>query len=332
LIKFCSLMQDEEGIHMDACLSISNIVCENDIEIMSDEIDLIIMKIAKYIDIGADLIVSFNTDSWSSYINEGNSTKTTIIESDRFSSLLGVDLLSMMSGNLTQNFKRVKVDFQNKTNGWTTEEVTPVRIGNGIYNIIELLDSIYNLALNESKKYKIFKDYRGNEILEKIIFHGNSIEIEYSLKLLWQLTFEKDKNIAKDIKANEKLHNKLKQMSNTDYSRENIKTNATGIIWLIDKKLSSTLSSETNKPNNIPIFKNSPKIVISYNRENRIIFKRIKKDLEDRGFIVLIDYEEINGSSIELMEKSIENSDCVLISLTEIYKVIFRLDFFNSIK
>jgi hypothetical protein len=386
---------------MDACLCMANISSEENAETMSEEVNLVIESLVKQIKVGSDAIGSSIND---------------------------------------EKNKRVKVDFEddNNQNGWITEEVTPIYVNFGCYNIVELLNSLYYISVNDSKKYTIFKEYNMSKILEVIILNGNCIEKEYALKVLWQLAF--DDKVASDIKNNKILFEKIESICDTEYGNGTISHNANGIIWLINKKLidpeqnildnlndfddsSESENSETvvdinnfwdqpiySKPSKLqhencedtlfnknigstwsdPIYsipisrakndeitdskkteeQNKKKkkyrhyhrhsipnsnsetyiesntatplmekgknielpnrksekkkfghIMISYNRDNRDLCLKIKNDLISKGYEVWIDVEKISGSSLESMAEAIENSECVLICMTEKYKV-----------
>lgn len=62
-------------------------------------------------------------------------------------------------------------------------------------------------------------------------------------------------------------------------------------------------------------------VMISYNRESRDICLSIKNELEKSGYEVWIDVEDIRGSSLESMATAIEESQCVLMGMTEKYKL-----------
>jgi hypothetical protein len=74
--------------------------------------------------------------------------------------------------------------------------------------------------------------------------------------------------------------------------------------------------------NDQTIRSNNKQIMISYNRESRDIILKIKNELENLqiGFKIWIDFEDIHGSSLESMAKAIEQSQCVIIGMTENYK------------
>jgi hypothetical protein len=280
---------------MDACLSMANVASDDEIESMSDNINHVISKLVKYINSGAQSITS------------------------------------------PTNERRVKVDFEDAINGWTSEDVTSISIEveGESYNIVELLDSLYHISISDSVKYKIFQDYGMSQILEKIIYNGNSIEIEYGLKVLWQLAF--DKKVIDCIKSNQQLLEKLKELSlsnDLNGRSRNIITNSKGILWLINIKQTQNLKNKINSDelnlktsSSLSSSSSSSKkdnphhIMISYNRESRDLCIKIKKDLEAKGYKVWIDIENITGSSLDSMAKAIENSMCVIVSMTEKYKL-----------
>ena len=63
-------------------------------------------------------------------------------------------------------------------------------------------------------------------------------------------------------------------------------------------------------------------IMISYNRYSRDLCLFIKSELEKIGYKIWIDVEDIHGSSIESMANAIEQSACVLMCMTEKYKLL----------
>ena len=61
--------------------------------------------------------------------------------------------------------------------------------------------------------------------------------------------------------------------------------------------------------------------MISYNKESRELCNRIKGELVQDGHKVWIDFEQIHGSSLESMAKAVEESKCILMCMTEKYKL-----------
>lgn len=103
--------------------------------------------------------------------------------------------------------------------------------------------------------------------------------------------------------------------------------NSKGIVWLINKKCEASKELEELPPNTLDDIQlsDSPEeskhIMISYNRDSRELCAKIKEELEKSKFKVWIDFEEIHGSSLESMARAVEDSMCVLLCMTEKYKM-----------
>ncbi len=78
------------------------------------------------------------------------------------------------------------------------------------------------------------------------------------------------------------------------------------------------IDNKFNKKSNIN--QNNKHIMISYNSKSRDYCLQIKNELENIGKKVWIDIDNITGSSLEAMAKAIEQSECVLVCMTEMYK------------
>lgn len=83
--------------------------------------------------------------------------------------------------------------------------------GSRAWNLLELLDSLYNMAVNDSVKYEIYATHKIGAFLRDIIFGGNEFEVEYALKLLWQLCF--DKRVLELVVKDTELYEKIKAIS-----------------------------------------------------------------------------------------------------------------------
>ena len=152
-----------------------------------------------------------------------------------------------------------------------------------------------------------------DDILRTIIYKGNETEVQYGLKMLYQLCF--DSKILKHVHDDKDLLSKLSELEKS--SNEAIKKNANGINWLIHKKLMKENEDEIKKLTESAKDKH---VMISYNRDSRDLCLKIKSELEKLNYKVWIDVEAISGSSLESMSNAIENSFCVLMCMTEKYK------------
>jgi len=177
--------------------------------------------------------------------------------------------------------------------------------------------------------------------LKKLTYNGNEVEKEFAVKLLYQLSF--DDTIAKDLADDEKILTYLNDlMQNENVKRKQLKRGCEGILFNVRNHLKpdSALSSKTVKSPAEEKIKSEreiekassedpakreavvkKQIMISYNRESREICTKIKEELEKLNYNVWIDFEDIRGSSLESMALAIEESDAVLMGMTEKYKL-----------
>jgi hypothetical protein len=80
-------------------------------------------------------------------------------------------------------------------------------------------------AANDKVKHEIYDSFNMREDLRSIIYNGTDAEIEYSLKLLLQLCFEK--RVAKDVADDHDLYNKIVELEKISTS-DRIKKNCQG--------------------------------------------------------------------------------------------------------
>lgn len=187
----------------------------------------------------------------------------------------------------------------------------------GTWNIMELLEALYHMSVNDTIKKEIYETYDMKSCLKKLIVKGNDIEKSFSLKLLYQLCF--DNEIICDLEKDQEFTAFLLELSKL-HENGLLKKNCDGIIWKIQSFNGSNeevFSKSSSK--NIKCLKKH--IMISYNGESRKTCLAIKEELEKRGFKIWIDVENIAGSSLESMAKALEESLCVLMGMTEKYKM-----------
>lgn len=234
-----------------------------------------------------------------------------------------ISIINQMASNLEnkENIVRIKVQLSEAE---TVEEVSKISIGNSTWHLVDLLEAVYSSAVNDSIKASIYFDCQLSKGLRRIIFNGNHTEINHAIKLLWQLCF--NTKIAQDVQNDQELLKLIQSYSLNSKCSPNLQKNSTGCIWVINKKhffnLSSMPKSDSDtKPQNQELQTEGKHIMISYNRDSRDLCLKIKKDLEKVGHKIWIDVESIHGSSLEAMAKAIEESKCVLMCMTEKYKL-----------
>ena len=183
-------------------------------------------------------------------------------------------------------------------------------ISNNDWLVIEIFQCLYRLSVSDSIKHDIYFRYMCNKYLRDFIYFGNEFEKEFALKLLWQLCFEN--KIGEDICQDEKLYSIIKEISDNKGPKELVRC-CSGIIWLINEKTQPKKSSQS-------ISSKLKHVMISYNSKTRDQCLKIKSALENEGYKIWIDVENIHGSSLESMANAIEESSCVLMCMTEKYK------------
>ena len=230
------------------------------------------------------------------------------------------------------------------------------------YNIVELIEAIYRLSVNDMLKMKLYKEMNLERLLKDVILFGNEYEKEKATKLLWQLCFNDGvmESVSEDFELIAYM-NEFLSRKDSALEHEGSKRNIKGILWMNDQvkrrkmkrggiyqrnSFRKQIAFKRKKSKQVDLFDENPcgtkiiealsieceeklpnvenmHIMISYNKESRELCLRIKKELEASGHRVWIDVEHISGSSLASMADAVENAKCVLICMTEKYKVIY---------
>jgi hypothetical protein len=185
-----------------------------------------------------------------------------------------------------------------------------LKLKTSAWHLVELLNAVYHMSVNDNIKHEIYFNYQMCDDLRSIIYNGTPAEIEYSLKLLWQLCFDKTiaEHVAKHVLIDTEFLKKITDLA-TQNNKPSIIKKCKCILWLIDYKTRER-KKEVSSPNKY--------IYISYTQENKEICLKIKKHLEFKGHKV---WMEMNvDSDLESIINAIENSNCMLIFSSEKYK------------
>lgn len=200
------------------------------------------------------------------------------------------------------NVRRIRINLEANSN--ESHDIAVVRYNESILlKFVELADALYHMACNDSIKQDIYEKYEMKAHLKDIIYHGNEIEQEYALKILWQLCF--NSHVARDVRLDDKLVKKIDQLKsetregkNKRKIRPGLVENCKGILWRIG-----------------PV----KQIMISYNSQSRDMCENIKSVLEAKGYKVWFDVNDLQGRCLEEMAKAVEESMCILLCVTEQY-------------
>lgn len=184
-----------------------------------------------------------------------------------------------------------------------------------LITLVELLETIYNLCMNEEIRYYLFSRSKLKEYLKTIILYGNEIEAEYCVKLLLLVSFSA--KLIGIIKDDQILMSIIKKILIYQYPNENLKRYSEGLIWKINqtsdegmasletikKKISSTSSSDLY----------AKKVLISCDPENRDICMSIEKELKNRGYKVWFKDHKKSQYDLDTSLLAIEKSNYILL-------------------
>ncbi|CAF1031023.1 unnamed protein product [Brachionus calyciflorus] len=248
-----------------------------------------------------------------------------ILEEDEFLKFLSLEnllrelikVISKMANIIsakTKDLIRMPIEIEDKI-----ENVCVIPMGQTLWHFVEIIESLYKIALNDSLKKDIYFNFGLKQSLTSIVNDGNNIEKKYAIKFLNQLCF--DSEIAKDIYNDKKLWNLIKnpqRPSNSEFIAKNLCftdfiIDIDQLIWTVENKCQvKDLNNEDNFEQR--------HIMISYNEENRDLCLRIKCELENDKHVIWIDAEKIYASNTELMKKAVEESKFVLICMNKKYQ------------
>jgi len=216
--------------------------------------------------------------------------------------LMNIGAESLSDKNKVQ---RIKIDINERLG-----EVCCVALTSYYYHLIEIIEALYRLAVNDSLKLEIFEANKLRDSIFKILSHGNCLEREYALKLLWQLAF--NETILRKISADKEIVAIVKRLSEEEVNKS-LKNHCSGILWLLRS------IEENNEAKAVSPAKKRH-IFISYSRENRDFCMKIKHALVSAGHKVFIDTDNHHDSTPESMAKAVEHSHCILLCMTEKYE------------
>ncbi|RNA19530.1 hypothetical protein BpHYR1_029543 [Brachionus plicatilis] len=163
---------------------------------------------------------------------------------------------------------------------------------------------LFKLAVNDKLRQKIYFGKNFSKILFNILSKGNAYESQCCLKVYTQLSF--DPEIASFLENDQQFIDYLKERMK---QKESAAKMCEQILWNMKKNMKREAKIKCDH------------VMISYNSASRHLCLRIKKQLEQMGLQVWIDVERIHGSSLDSMAKAVEMSFCVLICITEKYRL-----------
>lgn len=182
---------------MISYMTLANVFRDDDLEMLSDT-NQVVKDIIKIIKIGAETIV-----------NNNKKTRTNPTSSP-------VKLDQSESESTTTSRSRCEA---NKTVIYYKENR---------YNLLEMMDSLYKIAINDEMKYKLYEDFGMKKILKDIIMCGDEFEKEYATRLLYQMCF--DLNVCTQLGEDNELVDYLCHEEKVENASGILKKNIFGMI------------------------------------------------------------------------------------------------------
>ena len=185
---------------------------------------------------------------------------------------------------------------------WQSED----RHSNG-FSAKELAEGLSHLAVNDDNK-KILGQIGVIPVLIQVIKTSNEDEEKASAtRALWMVAFNDNnrKRIRQEEGAMDILH-QLQQSKNSEVQKA-----AAGALWELEGKTARHSERMKSSGNHV---------MISYQWDSQEVLVEVKNGLQERGYRVWMDLEQMGGSTLETMAKAVENSSVVLICLSERYK------------
>ncbi|XP_033750309.1 uncharacterized protein LOC117334666 [Pecten maximus] len=192
------------------------------------------------------------------------------------------------------------------------------------FSVEELLDGLANLAKNDRNKI-IIMDKKAFPILKDIIMKGKSSkEKAEALKVIWELSFmSKNKKIFMGDKDFWKKIYTLQSDSDEDMAKA-----AQGACFVItdgDVRRQAPPGIKSFQKT-LPVLPRAEKadeeqhIMISYNWADQRMLLKVRDCLQEVGYKVWMDVDNMEGDILDAMARAVENAHIVLMCYSEKYK------------
>jgi len=125
-------------------------------------------------------------------------------------------------------------------------------------------------------------------------------------KALWMLAFDEDNKKA--IRQEKGALETLRELQQSE--DQEVQKAAAGALWELEGK---AVSNSKNEPS-------MNHVMISYQWDNQEVLIEVKNRLQESGYRVWMDLEQMGGSTLEAMAKAVENASVVLVCVSQRYK------------
>ncbi|CAM4877483.1 unnamed protein product [Rotaria socialis] len=189
------------------------------------------------------------------------------------------------------------------------------------HNITLLAEALQGLVQHDQIKVEILKQ----NALYLLIDNYQTVN-DRSKRLLLEslvsMTFIED--AARLLGENKNFVNSIQNMQKT--ATEGIQKAAEKILWNLQKGKPENIVQQTKKMNNVKMSstdrnrKYQYDIMISYCHAEKELVNRIHRFLVDQGFKIWIDQYNIYGPAMQAMADAVENSEFIIICMSDSYK------------
>jgi hypothetical protein len=151
--------------------------------------------------------------------------------------------------------------------------------------------------------------------------HFNLIKAKLpALEILLALAF--NKNLATTLKENTTFMSCLRTLTTSQH--EDLQRVATALIWKLEKESEPAAKKAEDSQSSPPSLPKTTKkqydIMISYSHNDKELCHRILNILEKDKLNVWIDSQLMHGATFDAMAKAIENTEFVLMCMSDTYK------------
>ncbi|XP_059157845.1 uncharacterized protein LOC131942130 [Physella acuta] len=182
------------------------------------------------------------------------------------------------------------------------------------FSLEELLLALSGLSKNDEVK-KIVVQKGILDQVQNVLLSCQGNEIIQALKLLWELSFDKDNKVK--IQENKTLLKSVKECAKNADKR--LSSAAEGVLWVIRQDKPEKMDAkEINKKKGST--KSQGHVMISYNWGDQAKLIKIRDVLRSHGFKIWMDIDNITGSSLQAMAEAVEKADVILMCMSEKYK------------
>ena len=180
------------------------------------------------------------------------------------------------------------------------------RDSNG-YSAKELAEGLSHIAINDTNKKILGKKGVTSILISLIRTSSEDEEKASATRALWMLSFDdNNKEAIRQENGAMELLRQLQQSKDTHLQKA-----AAGALWELEGKTARHAQRIESTGNHV---------MISYQWDSQEVLVEVKNRLQENGYRVWMDLEQMGGSTLEAMAKAVEDASVVLICVSQQYK------------